>query len=246
MLPIQPAPDTPDASDVPEPAPAIRLRPWPDPVIDTLGHDPQSLYVETFWLPTLGPTTLLLARHIARHFETNGAGPEDVIELPVVPTSHALGLGPRQGRNSPLFRSFGRLVQFDLAYAHSDGVIAVRRSFPPVTRRHARRLPAHLQAEHEEWMARSDGPRSIAQRRARRTAFVLAELGTDPDVVERSLHHLGFQPGLCRETATWATSRHRELDRAAEAEMRHPSSLPGARTDAPSEPVHWPEGLDAA
>lgn len=36
----------------------LAIRPWPDPVIDTLGHDPRSLYVERFWLPTLGPPSL--------------------------------------------------------------------------------------------------------------------------------------------------------------------------------------------
>ena len=38
----------------------VTITPWPDPVIDTLGFDPRSSYVETFWLPTLGPTSLLI------------------------------------------------------------------------------------------------------------------------------------------------------------------------------------------
>jgi hypothetical protein len=33
----------------------ITVKPWHDPVVDVLGHDPRSRYVETFWLPTLGP-----------------------------------------------------------------------------------------------------------------------------------------------------------------------------------------------
>lgn len=32
----------------------IRISPWVDPVIDTLGFDPRSFYCEKFWLPTLG------------------------------------------------------------------------------------------------------------------------------------------------------------------------------------------------
>lgn len=36
----------------------ITVRPWPDPVIDTLGHDARSMYAEVFWLPTLGPSTV--------------------------------------------------------------------------------------------------------------------------------------------------------------------------------------------
>jgi hypothetical protein len=53
---------------------AIRVTPWPDPVLDVIGHDPRSWYAETFWLPTLGPTALLLMRHLADRFETDPAG----------------------------------------------------------------------------------------------------------------------------------------------------------------------------
>jgi hypothetical protein len=38
----------------------LTVRPWPDPLIDTLGYDPRSRYVETFWLPTLGPPSLAI------------------------------------------------------------------------------------------------------------------------------------------------------------------------------------------
>jgi hypothetical protein len=38
----------------------ILIKPWNDPIVDTLGHDPRSRYVESFWLPTLGPSTLQL------------------------------------------------------------------------------------------------------------------------------------------------------------------------------------------
>jgi len=43
----------------PSPAEAevIRIVGWPDPVIDRLGYDPRSLYVETFWLGILGPSS---------------------------------------------------------------------------------------------------------------------------------------------------------------------------------------------
>lgn len=201
--------------------PAIRIRPWPDVVIDTLGHDPRSVYVETFWLPTLGPTTLLLLRHLAHRFEERGG--DEAIDLPVADTAHALGLGPREGRNSPLFRSLGRLVQFDLAYPHSDGTVAVRRNVPPVSRRHVRHLPTGLAAEHQDWVRRSESPRQVAERRARRAAFVLTGLGNDADIVERSLLHIGFQPALCRDAATWAATHHHDVTR-----VDHPSTLDAA------------------
>jgi len=34
---------------------ALTIRAWEDPVVDALGHDPRSEYVERFWLPVLGP-----------------------------------------------------------------------------------------------------------------------------------------------------------------------------------------------
>jgi hypothetical protein len=38
----------------------LTIRPWPDALIDTLGYDPRSRYVETFWLPTLGPPSIAI------------------------------------------------------------------------------------------------------------------------------------------------------------------------------------------
>src|SRR5258708_8672727 len=40
----------------------LEIRPWPDELLDTLGHDPRSLYVERFWLGILGPSTTWLLR----------------------------------------------------------------------------------------------------------------------------------------------------------------------------------------
>ena len=127
---------------------ALRVKPWPDPVLDVLGHDPRSWYAETFWLPTLGPTALLLMRHLADRFERTPEG----VELPVADTAAALGLGAREGNSSPLMRSLGRLRQFELACSDDETTISVRTSLPPVHRRHVRRLPTALQAQHEEWM----------------------------------------------------------------------------------------------
>src|SRR5581483_5669302 len=94
----------------------IRILPWKDPVIDTLGHDPRAPYPEKFWLPTLGPTALFLIRHLADRFDREPAG----FELALAEVSRCLGLGDRIGRSSTLARSLGRLVQFDLAAYPGD------------------------------------------------------------------------------------------------------------------------------
>src|SRR5436305_9124093 len=119
----------------------IEIRPWPDAVIDTLGHDPRAPYPETYWLPTLGPTALALLRLVAYRFDRWPEG--FILDLPE--TSRCLGLGERDGPNSPIARSLGRLVQFDLATGEGDRVVAVRRHVAPINRRHIRRLPVSLQ-----------------------------------------------------------------------------------------------------
>jgi hypothetical protein len=180
---------------------AIRVMPWPDPVLDAVGHDPRSWYVETFWLPTLGPTALLLLRHLADRFETNPKG----LQLAVADTAAALGLGPRDGQSSPLIRSLTRLQQFELACSDGDATIAVRTTLPPVHRRHVRRLPTALQARHAEWVeAQASSPVDIARRRARRFALTLLMQNEPIDAVERALHAGGFHPALAHEAVRWA------------------------------------------
>ena len=198
----------------------LTIHPWPDPVIDTLGYDPRSRYVETFWLPTLGPTALLLLRHLADRFDRHPGG----IELTVSDTSHALGLGQRDGSSSPIVRTLARLAQFDLACDDGATTIAVRRNIPPVNRRHVKRLPTELQAEHAEWTGvdLADPPHATARRNARRVAFTLLEQGNDADHVERVLHGMGFHPAIAHDSARWAFERHR--DALAEATSHHPAA----------------------
>jgi hypothetical protein len=180
---------------------AIRVMPWPDPVLDAIGHDPRSWYVETFWLPTLGPTALLLLRHLADRFESNPKG----VDLPVADTAAALGLGPREGQSSPLIRSLSRLQQFELACSDGDVTMAVRTTLPPVHRRHVRRLPSGLQARHAEWIEeQATKPVDLARRRARKFALTLLMQDEPIDAVERALHSGGFHPALAHEAVRWA------------------------------------------
>jgi len=184
---------------------ALLVTPWPDPVLDVLGHDPRSWYAETFWLPTLGPTALLLLRHLADRFESSPKG----IDLPVADTAAALGLGPREGSQSPLVRSLTRLQQFELACSDGDVTIAVRTTLPPVHRRHVRRLPTGLQARHAEWIEeQATKPVDVARRRARRLALTLMAQDEPIDLVERALHAGGFHPALAHEAVRWAREQN--------------------------------------
>ena len=212
--PLDPAPaSAPPAGAV---ADTLAIRPWPDPVIDSLGHDPRSNYVETYWLGILGPSTTWLLRRLVAGLEANPAG----FDLPLAETARCLGLGDKGGRNSPFMRALTRLVQFDLAQPHGDPVLAVRRKVPPLNRRQVQRLPAVLQEKHQamqEADLRVPAVESM-RRRGRQLALSLLELGEDLETAERQLLRWRYHPALARESAAWAWDRHRRALRAAASE----------------------------
>src|SRR5207248_678370 len=105
------------------PTSMLTVRPWPDPVIDAVGHDPRSHYVEEFWLGILGPSTTWLLRRVAAGLEANPSG----FTMTLADTATALGLGSKGGRHSPFMRALGRVCQFDLALAHESAAWAWRK-----------------------------------------------------------------------------------------------------------------------
>ena len=104
-------------------ADTLDIRPWPDPVIDSVGLDPRSHYVETYWLSILGPVDDLVAtpdrtrprsltrrlHDVARqHRPGAGSGDSGEQALAVRPCPHPLravrlGAGPgrRRARRPP-------------------------------------------------------------------------------------------------------------------------------------------------
>jgi len=199
------------------PTDTLSVRPWPDSVIDAVGHDPRSAYVETYWLGVLGPSTTWLLRRLAAWLEAEPAG----FELGVADTARSLGL-TGTGRNSPFMRSLVRCCQFGLATPHGPGEIAVRRKLPPLNRRQLARLPEVLQEEHRRWQENELALPAAEKlrRRSRRLALSLLELGEDLEATERQLLRWRFHPALARESAAWAWDRHRRAAHAADAAQR--------------------------
>ena len=197
-----PAPTLGDAS--------VLVRPWVDPLVDELGHDLRSHYVERYWLGILGPSTTFLLRRIATELDHSPDG----FTLHLADTARSLGLGARSGRNSPFLRALDRLCQFGLARRHQDQ-LDVRRRVPPLTRVHLARLPESLQAEHQDWLDRSLATPTPHERlrRARRLALGLLELGEDVEAVESQLHQWRFHPAMAHDAVRWAVERHRGVER---------------------------------
>ena len=201
-------------------ADTLDIRPWPDPVIDTVGHDPRSHYVEEFWLSILGPSTVWLLRRVAAGLETNPGG----FTMTLADTAKALGLGDKGGRHSPFMRALGRVCQFDLGQLQDESTLAVRRKLPPLNRRQVERLPDALRDAHNRWQEEQLRIPAIEglRRRCRRLALSLVELGEDLEGTERQLHRWKFHPALAHESAAWALRRHREADAVVDADAVAP------------------------
>jgi hypothetical protein len=127
--------------------PRVTIRPWIDPVVDPLGYDPRSEYVEKFWLGVIGPTATWIMRRFAAGFDAEPTG--YVIDL--AETASAMGLSYSRGSSSPFGRALHRCVMFGLAQPMSDG-FSVRRRVPQVAMRHLRRLPDEVRAAHDGWL----------------------------------------------------------------------------------------------
>lgn len=197
------------------PADTVTIRPWLDSVIDRLGHDPRSQYVETYWLGILGPSTTWLLRRIVAGFDDQPDG----YELDLAETARCLGLGERQSRHSPFARALTRLVQFDAAQMQGDAVLAVRRRLPPLTRRQILHLPASLQASHRSLQEADLRLPSVEhlRDRARRLALSLLELGEDLEATERQLVRWKFHPSVASDAAAWAWGHRQEQAAAGQA-----------------------------
>ena len=207
-----------------------------DPVLDQLGYAATSLYVETYWLSVLGPSTTWLLRRLVAGLEEHPDG----YDIDLQDTAKGLGLGMNGGRHAPFLRALVRLGQFGAAHSE-DGELRVRRRLPPLSPRHIARLPESLQASHLAWQSaeREVSPAERVRRRARQLALSLYELGEESEEVERHLHRWRFHPGLASEAAAWARDRHRAAhahlltspesdDRPARAVDTRASAIEGA------------------
>jgi hypothetical protein len=182
----------------------LRVVPWIDPIVEALGHDARSPYVERFWLPVLGPSTVWLLRRVAARFDSEPEG----FTLDLATTAAELGLAEKTARTGPFVRSLIRSVQFNAAQPFGEG-LAVRRKLPYVPDRHIHRFPEALKAAHREWLAREDAVTADqARRRVYGLALTLLRLGEAPEEVAWQLHQWRFAPPLAAEAVAWAQSRH--------------------------------------
>ena len=176
-------------------APTLIVLPWHDPVVEAVGYEARSPYVELFWLGILGPTSTWLLRRLVSGLDAYPDG----YELDLAETANALGLSLTAGAHSPFGKALNRCIMFGVAH-HVPGGIAVRRQIPPLSLRHLRKLPSHLQLAHADWITRR-GADDAHLNRAVALADAMIRTGDEPHQLERQLMSVGIPPREAAEAA---------------------------------------------
>jgi len=203
------------------PTDRLTIEPWDDPLVDRLGHDPRSAYVETYWLGILGPSACWLLRRLANGLDAHPTG----FDLDLADTASSIGLRCNGGRHAPFMRTLGRLCQFRMARQSGPAVLQVRRHLPPLTLAQADRLPPALRDSHRTTMHESRIDLDARDlRRARRLALTLVDLGESRDATEHQLQAWRFGSEVSARATAWAWARN----------PSHPPSTPPSPTESSS------------
>ena len=109
-----------------------------------------SRFVEEFWLPVLGPSSVVLLRWVARHADELTR----YQLMPLVELASVIGLGTSVGRHSPICRTLERLARFDAARRDTAPTantpqLTVHSHLLPLPHRLATQLPPAVQADHQ-------------------------------------------------------------------------------------------------
>jgi hypothetical protein len=176
----------------------LTLKPWDQLLLETFGHHCHSTYVETFWLPTLGPSAFLVGRCITTQFEKQGSP----ITIGADQLSGWCGISAGQ-----LNRSIERLSKFGLARIETDATL-IRAWWP--TAPHVT-LPPDLKQAHGDFQVLTDidRPELVADRAMwRRTVRAHSE-GKSGYELDQLLRHHNCRQDLRVQLVSWLTSTPR-------------------------------------
>lgn len=125
----------------------VRIVRLEDPVLAD-AHPVGGGYVETYWLPVLGPTATWLARRLAAFVEDLPAHQDVDVDLLAVAIS--LGLSASLSANQAMAKSWARLGHFGVIAANGPTQAQVRTRLPDVPLRYRDRWPGVLRVMHDE------------------------------------------------------------------------------------------------
>lgn len=109
---------------------------------DRVGVDARSRYVDHFWMPTIGPVAVTLARVLMRMLSRRG-------EMVHIELDHLRAiLGPGADAPADLEEAVGRLEGVDILARSGDSTLFVRPDFPKLTDPQIAALPEALATAH--------------------------------------------------------------------------------------------------
>lgn len=121
-----------------------------------------SSYVEEFWLPIMGPSSVAALRWLDRR--ANEFQRSNIMDLAELAT--AIGLGATTSRHSPIVRTLERLVRFDAARTDTTDAampqLSVYTHLFAVPTRLVARLPHRLQTTHSRAITALTGTEAAA------------------------------------------------------------------------------------
>lgn len=112
---------------------------WDDPVVRRIGFAHDHPYVESHWLPVLGPTATWLLRRLATGVLDRPGG----LAVDAGLLAASIGVARGGGHGGAFGRALQRCVMFGVARIERDGAVpllAVRTHVPPLSRRQLERL----------------------------------------------------------------------------------------------------------
>lgn len=182
----------------------ITIFPWSEST-SAEQFDLRDDYIEFFWLPSLGPSAVLMLRRIGAFLENEPDGFD--VHLPSF--SNQLGLGAGTARTSPFRRAFERLVYYDLASPTSTDELYVHTTVPSITRRQLMRLPASLRKLHATWNIPTEERVSVSEMKSRafHTAATMRSGGHTKEEVTAQLMQWHFHPAIVHDAVERAFTR---------------------------------------
>jgi len=186
----------------------VWVEPWNDRHTEDGGVAVAHPYAEKYWTSVLGPTQLLLLRHVADELEENPDG----FSMRMTDVAIQLGVSPNKG-GLGIQRAFDRLEMYRMA-SKGHSLWAVRRSVPVLSPAQVRRLPDRLQRSHQR---DADEARAVWDERAAgaaaEEALDMANAGAEADAIRRRLRALRVPPWACDEAARLAIQEVARTDR---------------------------------
>ncbi len=156
-------------------------------------HDP---YIETFWLPLLGPTATWLMNDLCLRALIQ----QDSFSLQLNEISLRIGIGSREGSSSPVMKQLSRLCQAHVLYRHGENEYLVPRTIEPPRTEMFYKLKEHKRLHHKLWMTRLlDSPAETQRRRIRALVTRLEMMGFNAPIISTTLLATGLHPSIIGE-----------------------------------------------